>query len=350
MTRHPHYRLGSSIALLMLACTLTPLARAAELVVNGGFEQNAGAGSLVFTGWQAMSQPGSQGGFYAQQGTQSALTPVTVAAPPQGTFAAMSDQPGPGSHALYQDIAIPAGKSATLSAQVYLQSAAPPSAAPATLDFLTVPNQQARIDIMDPAAAWNDVGAGVLANVFQWPGGAAASGYQSVQLDVTPYAGRTIRLRLAEVDNRQSLFFGVDAISVISSDVTPPTSVGAVRQGNTVTLTFPPVASTPTETVTGYQASCVPVGGGDTVTATGTQSPIAVSGLVAGTSYTCTVAAQTNVGTGPSSPPISVPGSTTAAAAAVPAWSFASTLLASLLMLGCLFLGSRGRAARLLRR
>jgi Fibronectin type III domain len=345
-----HYRLGSGTALVLLAGILTPAAHAAELVVNGGFEQNAGAGSMGFSGWQTMSQPGSQGGFYAQQGSQSALTPVAVAAPSQGVFAAMSDQPGPGAHALYQDIAIPSGKSATLSVQVYLQNAAAPSVAPATLDFLTVPNQQARIDIMDPAAPWNDVGAGVLANVFQWSGGATAGGYQSIQRDVTAYAGRTIRLRLAEVDNRQSLFFGVDAVSVISSDVTPPASVGADRQGNTVTLTFPPVASTPTETVTGYQAQCVPAGGGDTITATGTQSPIAVSGLVPGVAYTCTVAAQTSVGSGPSSPPVTVPGSPAAAAAPIPAWSLLSTLLASLLVLGGVGLGARRRAMRVLRR
>ncbi|MCS4293152.1 hypothetical protein M2375_001358 [Comamonas sp. BIGb0152] len=350
MTCPPHYRLGSGIALVMLACTLSPLARAAELVVNGGFEQNAGAGSLGFTGWQAMSQPGSQGGFYAQQGTQSALTPVSVAAPPQGTFAAMSDQPGPGSHVLYQDIAVPAGKSATLSAQVYLQSAAPPSAAPASLDYQTVPNQQARIDIMDPAAPWNDLGTGVLANVFQWSGASVGSGYQSIQFDVTPYAGRSIRLRLAEVDNRQSLFFGVDAISISASDVTPPASVGADRQGNTVTLNFPPVASTPTETVTGYQAQCVPVGGGAAITASAGQSPITVPGLAPGVAYICTVAAQTNVGTGPSSPPITVPGASTAAAAPIPAWSLVATLLASLFMLVGLFFRSRDRSRHPLRR
>ncbi|WP_460481741.1 fibronectin type III domain-containing protein [Comamonas humi] len=337
-------RLGQA-ALAMLACGPLSLAYAAELVTNGGFEQNAGAGSQAFTGWQAVSQPGSQGGFYAQSGTQSAVTPATVPAPPQGSFAAMSDQPGPGSHVLYQDIAIPAGKSASLTALVYVQNAAPLAAAPATLDFQTQPNQQARIDIVDPAAAWNDVGSGVLANVFQWPGASGPSsfaGYQSIQFDMTPYAGRTVRLRLAEVDNRQSLFFAADTVSLISSDVAPPAGVGGDRQGDSVTLDFPPVASTPTETVTGYQAQCVPVGGGSTVTASAPQPPITVTGLLPGVSYVCTVQAQTTVGAGPSSTPITVG----AAARRVPAWSHTSTLLATLAILAAWAFRLRRNAPR----
>ena len=35
------------------------------------------------------------------------------------------------------------------------------------LSYLTDPNEQARIDIMDPAAEAFDVGAGVLSNLFQ---------------------------------------------------------------------------------------------------------------------------------------------------------------------------------------
>ena len=81
-------------------------AQAAELLANGSFEQNSGPGSLVFTGWQSVSQAGSKGGFAAQQGARGAITPVAVPAPPDGAFALMSDQPGPGSHVLYQDVAI----------------------------------------------------------------------------------------------------------------------------------------------------------------------------------------------------------------------------------------------------
>lgn len=292
-------------------------AQAAELLANGSFEQNSGPGSPVFTGWQSVSQAGSKGGFAAQQGTKGAITPVAVPAPPDGAFALMSDQPGPGSHVLYQDVAIPAGSPATLSARIYVQNAAKVAAAPATLDYtVAAPNQQVRIDVMNPAAAPDSLGAGVLANVFQWPPATApgpstsGSGYQSLQFDLSAYAGQTVRLRIAEVDNRQSLFFGVDALSVWSGSVPgalqPPADTGFFAQGTAVQLTFDPVASIPGQTVTGYVAQCVPQGGGAVLTGTSSTPTVAVNGLTPGVAYNCSVAAQSSSGTGPASQPLTV--------------------------------------------
>ncbi|KAF1028819.1 MAG: hypothetical protein GAK34_03960 [Delftia tsuruhatensis] len=292
-------------------------AQAAELLANGSFEQNSGPGSLVFTGWQSVSQAGSKGGFAAQQGTRGSITPVAVPAPPDGAFALMSDQPGPGSHVLYQDVAIPAGRPATLSARVHVQNAAKVAAAPATLDYtVAAPNQQVRIDVMNPAAAPDSLGAGVLANVFQWPPAtapgpsASGSGYQSLQFDLSAYAGQTVRLRIAEVDNRQSLFFGVDALSVWSGSVPPalgaPADAGYFAQGGSVQLTFTPVSSIPGKTVTGYEAQCVPQGGGAVLMATSSNPTVTVTGLTPGVAYNCSVAAQTSSGQGPSSQPTAV--------------------------------------------
>ena len=292
-------------------------AQAAELLANGSFEQNSGPGSLVFTGWQSVSQAGSKGGFAAQQGARGAITPVAVPAPPDGAFALMSDQPGPGSHVLYQDVAIPAGSPATLSARVYVQNAAKVAAAPATLDYtVAAPNQQVRIDVMNPATAPDSLGAGVLANVFQWPPAtapgpsASGSGYQSLQFDLSAYAGQTVRLRIAEVDNRQSLFFGVDAMSVWSGSVPgalqPPADTGFFAQGTAVQLTFDPVASIPGQTVTGYVAQCVPQGGGAVLTGTSSNPTVAVNGLTPGVAYNCSVAAQSSSGAGPASQPLTV--------------------------------------------
>ncbi|MDR0225967.1 MAG: fibronectin type III domain-containing protein [Burkholderiaceae bacterium] len=297
-------------------------AQAAELLTNGSFEQNAGAGAQGFAGWLSASRPGSQGGFFAQQGGKAAVTKVAVPAPPDGAFALMSDQPGPGSHVLYQDVAIPASGSVTLTGRVYVQSAARIASAPATLDHaLVTPNQQVRIDIMDPAAPLDDLGAGVLANVFRWPAtdtrgpSVSGSGYQSLQLDLSSYAGRTVRLRIVEVDNRQSLFFGVDALSIWSGAV--PTVLDApgnpafFAQGGSVQLTAPTVASIPGQTVTGYVAQCVPQGGGAAVTATSSTPVVVVAGLATGVAYNCSVAAQSNSGTGPvsSATPVTVPAS-----------------------------------------
>lgn len=330
---------SSSAALVVLACASLGPARAAELVVNGGFEQNGGAGSQGFTGWTSASQPGSQGGFFAQQGTKGALTPVAVPSPVEGSYAAMSDQPGPGSHVLYQDIAIPSGQQQVmLNARVFVRNAAPLAAAPASLDFSgAAPNQQARIDVMQPSAALDDVGSGVRANVFQWPASGApghpvgSSGYQDVSLDLTAYAGQTVRLRIAEVDNRQSLFFGVDAVSVVAvapGALPAPTGTQLFAQGSTATLDVTPVTPAPGTTITGYVAQCTPQGGGAVVTGTSSGTSIALSGLTAGVAYSCQVAAQSGSATGTFSPPVHYTQPVTGAAVSTPGGGIAAVQLA----------------------
>src|SRR5256885_63733 len=165
-------------------------------------------------------------------------------------------------------------------------------------------------------AAPDSLGAGVLANVFQWPPAtapgpsASGSGYQSLQFDLSAYAGQTVRLRIAEVDNRQSLFFGVDAMSVWSGSVPgalqPPADTGFFAQGTAVQLTFDPVASIPGQTVTGYVAQCVPQGGGAVLMGTSSTPTVAVNGLTPGVAYNCSVAAQSSSGAGPASQPLTV--------------------------------------------
>src|SRR4029077_112021 len=99
---------------------------------------------------------GSHGSWLAQSGGQSPLSSTQVVAAPNGTYQAMLDQEtldpvGPldffnnngddtvaGSHALYQDITIPAGAtSAKLSLRLTLDSAGPWSDAVAnpSLDY-----------------------------------------------------------------------------------------------------------------------------------------------------------------------------------------------------------------------
>jgi hypothetical protein len=166
----------------------------ANLIRNGTFEVpdlNGDPGSL--TGWHTFAQDNSAGQWEVQTpnvavGTStSPLSQTPVPAPPQGSFAAMLDQANfslpsqgfgqvfAGTHLLYQDIAIPANDplkptTATLSFSLYFNSSAAfsdPNATPA-LDYTNtqVPNQQIRVDIMDPAASPIDVGSGVLQNLF----------------------------------------------------------------------------------------------------------------------------------------------------------------------------------------
>jgi hypothetical protein len=177
-------------------------------VANGGFETG------TFSGWTTFDQSGGNGSWQVYSGTGP-----HGFAPPQGTFAAVTTQQSAGSHILYQDVAIPAGVAATLSMLVYYKNFATAFATPATLDYTTAPNQQYRIDLVKPTAPLQSVAQGdVLANVFQTHvGDPLTLAPTLVSFDLTPFAGQTVRLRFAEVDNQGFFNASVDAVSISSS-------------------------------------------------------------------------------------------------------------------------------------
>ena len=91
---------------------------------------------------------------------------------------------------------------------------------------------------------------------------------------------------------------------VVAAALTPPgaPTIGTATAGNgQASVSFTAPASDGGSPITSYTVACTPVGGGAAVTATGTGSPIIVTGLMSGTTYTCTVSAINAVGTGPAS-------------------------------------------------
>jgi len=220
----------------MLSCTATVVlalvaaapARAVPLIVNGGFESG-------FTGWTVADAIGSDGTFFLQSGTASPINSDPVPAPPGGSFAAMSDAQGPGSHVLYQDFNVPASPgTAVLSFDLFIGNRADEffTPSPPSLDFSTPAlNQQARVDIMlagtDPFSV---MASDVLLSLFQTnPGDPLISGYASYSADLTALvnanAGQTLRLRFAETDNVFTFQLGVDNVSLETQAVVPePTS------------------------------------------------------------------------------------------------------------------------------
>ena len=89
---------------------------------------------------------------------------------------------------------------------LFLKNQASVYYSPSTLDyslFGKTPNQQFRADIMSTTADLQSVSDGVLANIYQTqPDDPAVSGYNTVTFDLGAFAGQTVRLRFAEVDNQ----------------------------------------------------------------------------------------------------------------------------------------------------
>ena len=199
---------------------------ASGAVSNGGFEINGGSGTNSITNWTVVDQTGSNGSWYALSGTTTPDSASTVPLPPEGTFAAVVDQTGGGSHVLYQDVIVPVN-GGTLNFELFLNNQAADFSvpSPASLDFTVSPNQQFRVDIMSPAAGDFDVGAGVLANVYQTNPGdpLTTGGYVPVSFNLDAFAGQNVRLRFAEVDNQFFFNVGIDNVRIVAAASAVPT-------------------------------------------------------------------------------------------------------------------------------
>ncbi len=185
-----------------------------NLVVNGDFE----TGDL--TGWTEMHFNGAS---FWNVYTGIALPPLPP--PPTGTFAVVADQNGPSSQILFQDVTLPTSGNIQLSLIYYYFNHAGGFVTQPTLDPTVTPNQQARIDIMDPTAVdpFSVAPADVLANLFQTnPGDPNSLGYTPLTFDLTPFAGQTIRLRFAVVTTIDVFNFAVDDVQILADDILPP--------------------------------------------------------------------------------------------------------------------------------
>ena len=222
---------GVSLVLTMLFVIGHAPAAMAATVANGGFETGS------FTGWTLSDQPNGSGSWFVYSGTAAPLSGLTIPAPPQGAQAATTDQGGPGSHVLYQDVALEPASTHTLSFTLAYENRAGLFSTPASLDFTDIPNQQFRIDIMQPSAPVASVAAGdVLAAVFQTRVGDPASLAPTVMsFDLSPFAGRTLRIRFAEVDNQDYFRAQVDAVGIVSTRLCDQTLTGTVSSAVNVT-------------------------------------------------------------------------------------------------------------------
>jgi D-alanyl-D-alanine carboxypeptidase len=187
--------------------------------------------SGTLTGW-TLDRRGDGGWFTYQDGrkapdpTQSnAFVPFNMPAPPQGKFAAVSDGIGPGLRMMYRDITLEGPMMLELTVFYVngidgLSGYSSPFLAPAKLAVNAGPNQQFRVDVLAPAApvdsmADTDLRATVFVTALDAP---ARRGPTPVRYDLSPWAGQTVRLRIATAANQSPLRAGVDNVRLIPVD------------------------------------------------------------------------------------------------------------------------------------
>jgi D-alanyl-D-alanine carboxypeptidase len=206
--------LAAAVVLLstLVACEGEQGADQPKTAVMDDFESGA------LAGWQAVGS--GSGAWFAYSDGQVAPDPAQsdpnapffVPDPPQGGFAAVTDMNGPGTRILYRDVGLE-GRFALHLTVFYIGKA--PFSTPDTLTFESPePNQQFRIDLIDPTAPIDSVADGdVLVNVFRTsPADPTSLEPTAVSVDLSPWAGQTVRLRLAQTDNQGPLRAGVDNI------------------------------------------------------------------------------------------------------------------------------------------
>jgi hypothetical protein len=182
-------------------------------IPNGGFE------SGDFTNWNGANQIQGEGDWFVYEGTTSPLSGITIAAPPQGTFAATTDQGGPGTHVLYRNIKLKDDMRHQLSFFLYYRNFAEDFFPRNTLDFRVEPNQQYRVDLLraqaDPFTLNPDF---IRATLFRTRAGDPLTLEPTLlTFNLTRFAGKTVRLRFAEVDNQDNFLASVDRVRLTST-------------------------------------------------------------------------------------------------------------------------------------
>src|SRR5262249_26296937 len=213
--RHAFYGILALVSLVGLSTTQS--AKAAQLITNGNFETGN------FAGWTEFDQAGGSGSFFiSNPGANTPLSDfLTAANPSGGRYYAVSDQFGPGCHALLQSFTIPNGASnVVLSFQMFVNNQfGAPIVNPAGLDYTASPNEHGRVDILSSSATPFDTGAGVVENLYLGSDpGLNPNPYTSYSFNLSNLAPGTYQLRFAEVDNQFFFNEGVDIVSINTPD------------------------------------------------------------------------------------------------------------------------------------
>ena len=221
------FRATLQVFLVALASALVGATSAgAATVVNGDFE----AGNL--SGWTQVNNPSGEsqsGEWTTYSGKFGGELGGEVPPPPAGSYAALTVQGGPGAHILYQDVALEPYWTHQLSLVTYYNSVntlvtpQPNTLSPGEGEGGPPENQQYRIDVVQPSASVESLEpSDILATVFATKSGDPTSmAPTTLTADLPAFAGQTVRLRFAEVDNIGEFNAGLDSVAIQS---TPPSN------------------------------------------------------------------------------------------------------------------------------
>ena len=201
----------ATVGAALIASGTTVKAVNAASVVNGGFETGD------FSGWTAVSQSGSWGNLFNTAGNNSPASGFSIPGASEGTRYAVTDQGGPGSYVLFQDIFLEASSQHQLSFNWFAQTFAG-LANPGNMNKDSFPNQQFRVDLV--SAGFSDwfgpsSSSGVLANILAPV--ASPAQWTSTTFDLSAWAGQSVRLAFRQVDNQGHFQAGVDNVKISST-------------------------------------------------------------------------------------------------------------------------------------
>jgi hypothetical protein len=196
----------------------------AAKVVNGGFE----TGSLQ--GWDQTLYPHPEvpSGSWLLYGQIMRGKGAPPAPPPRGDFAAFTDQFEVSGMILSQVVRLKRNRTHKLGFQLAYTNhntgedarhggTAAGFITPPTL-AVNVPNQQFRMDVLKPGAPIKSVdGDDVLKRVYRTDrGDSNHRAFRKVTANLTPFAGRKVRLRFAVVVTEDVLNAAIDAVRIRS--------------------------------------------------------------------------------------------------------------------------------------
>lgn len=196
---------------IVAAVVATQGASAAQLISNGGFESGLSA-------WTVTDVAGGSGSWYAASGSSGPLSGLSTVGPFAGSGYALTDQTGPGTHALTQSFTVsPGASSVMLTFNMFVNSYADLFTNGGVLNHTGDAVQFGRVDILTAGAGAFDTGAGVIGSLFSGiDAGTNPNPYAAYSFDITSLvsAGGTFQLRFAESDNQLFFNMGVDNVSI----------------------------------------------------------------------------------------------------------------------------------------